>query len=97
MQKHSSPMKQVTRRSASGLRYLLEEVRLWTASLPELHDAFDADGLPLAFIVRRDSRPDASAEPRGTSPTRAGHPDRRGTRSVPTRRRGAPRKQMSNE
>ena len=66
MQKHSLPMRQVTRRSASGLRYLLEEVRLWTASLPDLHDAFDADELPLAFIVRRDSRPDASAEPRET-------------------------------
>ena len=97
MQRDQAPMKQVTGRSASGLRYLLEEVRLWTASLPDLHDAFDADGLPLAFRMRRDSRPDASAEPREPSGTHASHPDRRPTRAVHVRRHGAPRKQMSNE
>lgn len=61
MDKHSSPVTQATRRTAvSGLRHLLDEVQLAMVGLPDLHDAFDADDLPLAFILRRDSHLAAS-------------------------------------
>ena len=64
MHKHSSPVKQATRRTAvSGLRHLLDEVQLVMAGLPDLHDAFDADDLPLAFILRRDSQLAAGERP----------------------------------
>ena len=55
MEKHSSSIMQLTkRRAAFGLRQLMDEFRLLTASFPDLHDAFDPDDLPLAFILRRD-------------------------------------------
>ena len=91
MRTHSSPMKQVTaRNAAAGLRYLLGEVKVLTASLPTLQDAFDADDLPLAFILRRDSRPDAGAEPREALATRVNPVARRRTRAFGNRRRGRP-------
>jgi uncharacterized protein (DUF2461 family) len=91
-------MRQVTRRSAaSGLRYLLEGVRSLTASLPDLHDAFDADGLPIAFILRRDSRLDAAAAPWERLSTRVRDVGGRRTGSFHTHRRGGPRRQMSDE
>jgi hypothetical protein len=90
-------MRKVTRRSASGLRYLLEQIRLWTASLPDLHDAVDADELPLAFILRRDSRPDASAAPRERLSTRPRDVGGRRTRAFRTQRRGGARKRMADE
>ena len=43
------------RRMAVKLRRLLDELRLLTASFPDLRDAFDPDELPLAFILERDS------------------------------------------
>jgi hypothetical protein len=57
MEKHSSPMMQlVKRRAAFRLRQLLDGFHLLTGSFFDLHDAFDPDELPLAFIVRRDAR-----------------------------------------
>lgn len=57
MQKDSSREMQLTRRGAvSRVRQLLGELHLLMGSFPDLHDAFDADELPLAFILRRDSR-----------------------------------------
>jgi hypothetical protein len=56
MRKHSSSMMQATkRRAAFGLRQLLYELRLLLSGLPDPKDAFDADELPLRFILRRDS------------------------------------------
>ena len=57
MEKHSSPMMQLTkRRAAFRVRQLLDELHMLMASFPDLHDAFDPDELPIAFIIRRDSR-----------------------------------------
>ena len=52
-----------TRGVAFRLRQLLDEFHLLIGSFPDLRDAFDADELPLAFILRRDSR---LTSPRGT-------------------------------
>jgi hypothetical protein len=40
---------------------LVSELSLLFTSLPHLRDAFDADGLPLSFIIKRDAR-DASVK-----------------------------------
>jgi hypothetical protein len=97
MQKHSAPVRQFTRPgTASGLRYLLDEVQMWMVALPDLHDAFDEDNLPLAFILRRDSG-DAGADPWERSAPPASQVDQRRTRAVRTDRHGTPRKQMPND
>jgi len=99
MEKHSSPIMQLTRRRvAFGLRQLMDEFRLLTASLPDLHDAFDPDDLPLAFILRRDSRLTAnSAETSKPFSPRPNHPVRRRTRLSRTAPQGRHRKQLSDE
>jgi hypothetical protein len=62
---------------------------------PDLHDAYDADELPLAFILWRDSRL-TKGTPRERVPLRANDPVRR--RKVPsrTRSRRGRRKQMTD-
>ena len=98
MQKHSSPMVQLTTRGvAFRLRQLLDEFHLLIGSFPDLRDAFDADELPLAFILRRDSRLTARAAPSKTFSERANNSVRRRTMSSRTHSRGGPRKQMSDE
>jgi hypothetical protein len=58
MHKHSFPTVQLTRRRAAfRFRQLLAELQLLMGSFPDLQDAFDADELPLAFILKRDSHP----------------------------------------
>ena len=95
MQKHSSPMMRLTkRRAVFRLRHLLGEIKYLMASFPDLHDAFDADELPLEFILKRDSRPKGtSTGPRRTPSVRAQHSFTQ-TRGTHNRRR---RKQMSDE
>jgi hypothetical protein len=67
MKKPSSRLSQLTRpRAASRLRRLLDEVQMLMASFPDLRDAFDADELPAAFILKRDSRRSARALKRPT-------------------------------
>jgi hypothetical protein len=100
MQKHSSPMMRLTkRRAAFRLRHLLDEFNFLIASFPDLHDAFDADELPLAFILRRDSRlTKASGGPRQTiSPSPNSSARWRTTSSSGIHSRGGRRKQMSDE
>lgn len=99
MQKHSSPMMQLTkRRAAVRLRQLLEEFHLLMASFPDLHDAFGADELPLAFILRRDSRlTKATAGPRQMFSPRVTNSVRWRTKSSRAQSRGGRRKQMSDE
>ena len=94
MQKHSSPMMQPTiRRAAFRLRHLMDEFRLLSASFPDLRHAFDADDLPLAFILRRDSRrAKAGAGPRQAVSPRAGNAVRWRTKSSRTQSRGGRRK-----
>jgi hypothetical protein len=99
MQKHSSPTMQLTkRRAASRLRQLLDEFHLLMGSFPDLHEAFDADELPLAFILRRDSRlTEPSAEPSKKFSHRAIHSIHRRPMSSGTHSRGGRRKQISDE
>jgi hypothetical protein len=99
MHKHSSPMMQLTKRGAAfRLRQLLDEFHLLMDSFPDLRDAFDADELPLAFILRRDSRlTEVSAGPRQTFSPRGNKQVRRRTMSSRTQRRAGRRKQMSDE
>jgi len=71
MSKHSSHILELTRqRAASRLRELLDEIRMLMVSFPDLRDAFDADALPIAFILERDSRrlePDVRTQDISTS------------------------------
>jgi hypothetical protein len=99
MEKHSSPIMQLTkRRAAFRLRQLMDELRLLTASFPDLHDAFDPNDLPLAFILRRDSRlTENSAETSKPFSPRPNPPVRRRTRLSRTAPQGRHRKQMSDE
>ncbi len=43
-------------RIRSSLHHLLDEIQLLTTAFPDLRDAFDADELPIAFILERDFR-----------------------------------------
>ena len=99
MHKHESPvMRPTQRRAAFRLRELLDEFHLLMGSFPALHDAFDADELPIAFILRRDSRlTEASAESRRTFSPCASNSVRRRTMSFRRHRRGGRRKQISDE
>ena len=57
MAKHSSHMLELARRGAAlRLRELANELFALLSAFPDLHDAFDADELPVSFIVRRDAR-----------------------------------------
>lgn len=42
--------------AAAWCRALADRVQILVFSFPSLRDAFDADDLPLAFILKRDSR-----------------------------------------
>jgi hypothetical protein len=98
MEKHSSPIQLTKRHAAFRLRQLLDEFHLLMASFPDLQDAFDADELPLAFILRRDSRlSDPGVQPSETLSRRPNNSVRRQTRSSRTPDRGGRRKQMSDD
>ena len=57
MAKHSSHMLELAKRGAAlRLRELANELDILLSAFPDLHDAFDADELPLSFIMRRDAR-----------------------------------------
>jgi hypothetical protein len=57
MSKHSSHILELAKRGAAlRLRELANELDLLLRVFPDLHDAFDADELPVSFIVRRDAR-----------------------------------------
>jgi hypothetical protein len=91
-------MQRTKRRAAFRLRHLLDEFHLLLASFPDLRDAFDADGLPLAFILRRDSRlSEPGIQPSETFSRRPNNSARRRTRPSRTSNRGGPRKQMSDD
>ena len=57
MSKHSSHILDLAKRGAAlRLRELANELHTLLIAFPDLHDAFDADELPVSFIVRRDAR-----------------------------------------
>jgi hypothetical protein len=77
MDKHFSHLLQLGRRGAERrFGELINELRVLFTSFPHLGAAFDADGLPLSFIIKRDAR-DASGK------TSRGH--RSGQTAVTTR------------
>jgi hypothetical protein len=96
MNDHTSNILAPTRqRAASRLRELLDEVRMLMVSFPDLRDAFDADGLPISFILERGSRPaepgvrrldtiSTSDDPTGPRSRTAGGERRRGRRKQPS-------------
>jgi hypothetical protein len=62
-QKRENHMLEFARRGAeSRLRELVDELRMLTAAFPHLRDSFDADELPINFILRR-GRDKAEAQP----------------------------------
>jgi hypothetical protein len=98
MENHSSRMQLTKRRAALRLRQLLDEIHLLMASFPDLQGAFDADELPLAFILRRDSRPsERGIQSSATFSRRPNNSVRRRTKASRTPKRGGPRKQMSDD
>ena len=63
MPKHSSfILESATRNAELRFRDLLQEARLLLQLFPDLRDAFDADELPIAFIVARGSGIEEHAE-----------------------------------
>ena len=57
MDKNFSHLLQLGRRGAERrFGELINELRFLFTSFPHLSDAFDADGLPLSFIIKRDAR-----------------------------------------
>jgi hypothetical protein len=57
MAKHSSHIVELAKRGAVlRLRELANELNILLSGFPDLHDSFDADELPVSFIMRRDAR-----------------------------------------
>src|SRR5438270_12583256 len=54
MPKHSSHILELAKRGAEArYRELVDELKMLTRSFPHLRDSFDADELPVNFILRR--------------------------------------------
>jgi hypothetical protein len=57
MAKHSSHIFELAKRGAAlRLRELATELNILLSAFPDLRDAFDADELPVSFILSRDAR-----------------------------------------
>ena len=57
MDKQFSHLLELGKRGAERrFRELMNELSFLIGSFPHLNDAFDADELPVSFIIRRDSR-----------------------------------------
>jgi len=57
MAKHSSRILELAKRGAAlRIREVANELDALLHAFPDLHDAFDADELPVSFIMRRDAR-----------------------------------------
>lgn len=57
MARHSSHILELAKRGAAlRLREMANELDALLHAFPDLHDAFDADELPVSFIMRRDAR-----------------------------------------
>jgi hypothetical protein len=66
MKKHSPQPRRLTeRRAGFTLHRLLDEIQLLLVAFPQLRDAFDADELPIAFILKRDAPRSARQFKRG--------------------------------
>src|SRR5688572_8839493 len=99
MRNHSLPIVQLTRaRAAFSFDPLLTELQLLMGAFPDLQDAFDADELPLAFILKRDSHLTPPAvRPRIRFSRQAKSSPRPRTTSSRTHNRRSPRKLIFDE
>jgi hypothetical protein len=66
-----SILKCAGRHAAAWLRARTERVQILIAFIPSLRDAFNADDLPLSFILKRDSRASEPTRKRRDCPTSA--------------------------
>ncbi len=57
-------------RAVARMRELLGELKLLTATFPDIHDSFDEDELPIAFIIRRDAARASQRAARAAAPVR---------------------------
>ena len=85
MAKRSLRVLQLTRRRAAiRVRQLVDELRMLLVSFPDLRDAFDADELPVAFILERGAR-GSQRRSNPTAPGSASAPDSAKRRKKPNR------------
>ena len=72
MAKSASPKSALTKRGAeSRFRVLIDEIKLLTVALPHLSESFDADELPVSFLLKqgadRASRPARPSKKAGSA------------------------------
>lgn len=99
MRTHSSPQisEPTTHRAALRFRQLLDEISMLLGPFPDLRDAFNADDLPIAFILKRDSVP---SQPHFERPKRTSTPVRmagRRSKTKGSKHRAGGRKQPQND
>jgi hypothetical protein len=100
MRTHSSPQisEPTTHRAVLRFRQLLDEISMLLGSFPDLRDAFKADDLPIAFILKRDS---VRSQPQFRRPKRTSAPvngmDGRRSKPKGAQHRAGGRKQPQND
>ena len=100
MRTHSSPQisEPTTHRAVWRFRQLLDEISMLLGSFPDLRDAFNADDLPIAFILKRDS---VRSQPQFRRPKRTSAPvngrDGRRSKTKGVKHRAGGRKQPQND
>ena len=98
MRKHSSPiLHRAAHSAARGLGGLLDEARLVVGSSRLLRDAFDADELPVSFILRRDSRRREGGRARRDAPKSSDRTAGQRSNVRWPQRRGARKKRFPDE
>lgn len=90
MARHSPHMLELAKRGAAlRLRELANEVEFLLDLFPDLGDAFDADELPVSFIVRADAGRAAAQAVNGKKPAARKAVRRQAKRGWAERRAGA--------
>jgi len=71
MAKHHPHILELAKRGAEArFRELVDELRLLTVAFPHLRDSFDADELPVNFILRSGGKREAVPTPKRTGSAR---------------------------
>jgi hypothetical protein len=100
MRAHSSPQISQPTRHCASLKFhqLLDEISMLLGPFPDLRDAFNADDLPIAFILKRGS---VSSQPQFRRPRRPSAPangrDGRRPKTKSAQHRAGGRKQPQND
>jgi len=75
MPKHSSQILELARKGAEArYRELVQEAKMLVGSFPHLRDSFDADELPVTFILKRGAGRAAAPEDATQKPSRRRKP-----------------------